>query len=64
MDGDLYLNQLKSKDVPCNTHAYFAINAEGSLDLTVCNRSNDLVWGCLGAGTADCAARGGRRAYR
>ena len=38
-----------SKDIPCNTHAYFAINDSGYLDMTVCNRSNDLVWGCLGA---------------
>jgi thymidylate synthase len=38
-----------SKDVPCNTHIYFAINDSGHLDMTVCNRSNDLVWGCLGA---------------
>lgn len=38
-----------SKDVPCNTHIYFAINHLGSLDMTVCNRSNDLVWGALGA---------------
>lgn len=38
-----------TKDVPCNTHAYFAINAKGQLDMTVCNRSNDLVWGALGA---------------
>jgi hypothetical protein len=36
------------KDVPCNTHAYFAVR-NGKLDLTVCNRSNDLVWGCFGA---------------
>lgn len=55
-----------SKDVCCNTHAYFAIRREpnkyvGSvprptlndptlyLDMTVCNRSNDLIWGALGA---------------
>lgn len=37
-----------SKDVCCNTHAYFLIN-NGKLDMTVCNRSNDLVWGMLGA---------------
>ena len=37
-----------SKDVPCNTHAYFLVN-DGKLDMTVCNRSNDLVWGMLGA---------------
>lgn len=37
-----------SKDLPCNTHIYFAIN-DGKLDMTVCNRSNDIVWGALGA---------------
>ena len=42
------LNQ-DSKDVPCNTHAYFSRDESGALDMTVCNRSNDLVWGCLGA---------------
>jgi len=36
------------KAVPCNTHAYFAIR-NGALNLTVCNRSNDLIWGCAGA---------------
>jgi hypothetical protein len=36
------------KDLPCNTHAYFSLDS-GRLDITVCNRSNDLVWGCLGA---------------
>jgi hypothetical protein len=39
----------KTKDVPCNTSIYFAVNGEGALDMTVCNRSNDLVWGALGA---------------
>jgi hypothetical protein len=37
------------KDVPCNTQAFFAINGEGELDMTVLNRSNDMVWGCYGA---------------
>lgn len=37
-----------SKDVCCNTHAYFLIT-NGALHMTVCNRSNDLVWGMLGA---------------
>jgi thymidylate synthase len=32
----------------CNTHAYFALR-DGRLDMTVCNRSNDLIWGMLGA---------------
>jgi thymidylate synthase len=35
-------------DVPCNTHLYF--RPEGDrLHMTVCNRSNDLVWGLFGA---------------
>lgn len=60
-----------SKDVCCNTHAYFLMRKEyckicedldepelslhlqdcpsRKLDMTVCNRSNDLVWGMLGA---------------
>lgn len=39
---------MASKDVPCNTHVYFsAVN--GVLDMTVCNRSNDIVWGAYGA---------------
>ena len=37
-----------SKDVCCNTHIYFAIR-DGRLVMTVCNRSNDMVWGMLGA---------------
>lgn len=35
-------------DRPCNTHAYFRI-VEGRLNMTVCNRSNDAIWGMLGA---------------
>lgn len=35
-------------DLPCNTHIYFR-NIDGKLDMTVCNRSNDLIWGMLGA---------------
>jgi hypothetical protein len=48
-----------SKDVCCNTHAYFSIRTEPSssesrdahrvLDITVCNRSNDMILGMLGA---------------
>jgi thymidylate synthase len=39
-----------TKDNACNTQAYFLINPQtGALDITVCNRSNDLIWGCLGA---------------
>lgn len=45
---------IESKDVPCNTHCYFsfapaATGAAGYLDLTVCNRSNDLIYGCCGS---------------
>lgn len=35
-------------DLPCNTHIYFRI-VNGALEMTVCNRSNDFVWGMLGA---------------
>jgi thymidylate synthase len=35
-------------DVPCNTHAYFG-TTRGVLDMTVCCRSNDAVWGAYGA---------------
>ena len=54
--------QNQSKDVCCNTHVYFALRGydvphetDGDydhkyvLDMTVCNRSNDLIWGLLGA---------------
>lgn len=37
-----------SKDVPCNTQLYFRV-VDQRLTLTVLNRSNDLVWGMLGA---------------
>jgi thymidylate synthase len=46
-DGSHDLN-LNSKDLPCNTHLYFSINHEGELEMMVCNRSNDVVWGALG----------------
>lgn len=36
------------KDLPCNTHIYFRI-VEGKLNMTVCNRSNDVIWGMFGA---------------
>lgn len=39
----------ESKDVPCNTNVYFSVSPTGGLDMTVCNRSNDIVWGCFGA---------------
>lgn len=36
------------KDFPCNTHIYFKVR-KNRLYMTVCNRSNDIVWGCYGA---------------
>lgn len=38
----------KPKDLPCNTMVYFKIR-EGALHMTVCNRSNDMLWGAYGA---------------
>jgi len=36
------------RDRPCNTHVYFRAD-RGSLDMTVCCRSNDIIWGAYGA---------------
>lgn len=35
-------------DLPCNTHVYFMVR-DGYLDMTVCCRSNDVIWGAYGA---------------
>jgi len=51
------------KDRPCNTHVYLRVRGDGEfqmehdgtecrglvLDLTVCCRSNDMIWGAYGA---------------
>lgn len=45
------------RDRPCNTHVYFRIRrseveyvgAAAELDITVCCRSNDMIWGAHGA---------------
>jgi thymidylate synthase len=47
--SDLHSPDVETKDLPCNTHVYFAINKAGSLDMTVCCRSNDIIWGAYGA---------------
>lgn len=39
----------EGKDYPCNLVTTFQINAKGQLDMVVYNRSNDIVWGALGA---------------
>lgn len=41
LDGDW-------KDRPCNTHVYFDCRNE-RLNMTVCCRSNDMLWGAYGA---------------
>jgi thymidylate synthase len=38
----------QGKDVPCNTNIYFKIR-DNRLNMTVCNRSNDMLWGAYGA---------------
>jgi hypothetical protein len=48
VEGDLGTAMGGGKDVPCNTHIYFEVQ-RGYLNMTVCNRSNDLLWGALGA---------------
>lgn len=45
VDWDLGTNV---KDVPCNTHIYPRI-VNGRLDITVCCRSNDMIWGAYGS---------------
>ena len=46
--GSHDLRDQTSKDLPCNTHIYFRV-VDGCLDMTVCCRSNDIVWGAYGA---------------
>ena len=36
-------------DIPCNVGLQFLVTQSGALDMTVFNRSNDLIWGALGA---------------
>lgn len=37
-----------ARDVPCNTHIYLQV-IRGHLEMTVCCRSNDVIWGAYGA---------------
>jgi hypothetical protein len=39
---------MKSKDIPCNDMIFFKVR-DGKLDMTVLNRSNDMIWGAYGA---------------
>lgn len=45
---DLWWATNGGKDVPCNTNIYFD-RRDGKLNMTVCCRSNDILWGCYGA---------------
>ena len=47
-DGTIDLGR-QGKDIPCNTHIYFTRDGNGALDMTVCCRSNDAIWGAYGA---------------
>ena len=51
--GDL---DSSSIDIPCNTNIYFKIR-EGELQMTVCNRSNDMIWGAYGANAVHMSVR-------
>lgn len=46
--GDPAAVLLGGKDVPCNTHIYLD-RRNNRLNMTVCCRSNDAVWGAYGA---------------
>jgi thymidylate synthase len=41
-------DQPNLKDVPCNLAVHFMVRM-GALDMTVFNRSNDIIWGAYGA---------------
>lgn len=46
--GDFFAAVGGSVDVPCNTHIYFD-TTDDRLNMTVCCRSNDIIWGAYGA---------------
>jgi hypothetical protein len=48
VDLRLAEDQDNMRDIPCNLVAHF-MNRSGALDMTVFNRSNDIVWGLYGA---------------
>lgn len=45
---DLHAIAANGRDVPCNVTAFFDLRG-GVLNMTVCNRSNDAIWGAFGA---------------
>lgn len=47
--SDLHSSEAKTRDACCNLSALFYVSPEERLNLTVFNRSNDLILGCCGA---------------
>lgn len=47
-DPSLDLGDVATKDVPCNDMVMLDI-VDGRLNMAVCNRSNDAIWGAYGA---------------
>lgn len=47
--ADVTLVQHNGKDVPCNTTMTFQLRPNGGLEMSVFNRSNDIIWGMCGA---------------
>jgi len=45
---DTEASDREGKDIPCNTHVYFSVHAN-LLRMTVCCRSNDVLWGAYGS---------------
>ncbi len=45
---DLWADEAVTVDVPCNISAFFRIR-NNKLDMTITNRSNDIIWGTYGA---------------
>ncbi len=50
---DLHVDEKTAPlDIPCNTHIYLQVRTDlyvNVLDMTVCCRSNDMIWGAYGA---------------
>lgn len=46
---DQFMADNGGRDIPCNLSALPWVGPEGELNLTVLNRSNDMVWGAYGA---------------
>ena len=46
-DNNIFAKILR-EEIPCNTAIYFKVR-EGKLNMTVSNRSNDVIWGTFGA---------------